>query len=581
MKLNINTKLVIFCTLIVAIPGIILGMVGYNAAEKAVNGGLGERLKDQSNQIAHDAKVIYNISQNKIKSQLSLAHEVFYGYGLPSLDSDGNLFLDDDKKEELIQQKVNADLVVAHTIFHSKGNAILDKGEMLTFEAVNQISKEKTIVSIPAMKLGGKKLALNYDLVDQIKTDSGVETATIFQLIPEGLLRISTNVMSLDGTRAVGTYIPKESPVYQATIKKETYKGTAFVVNAWYRTAYEPILDDKGNMIGVLYVGAKQSKHILNNNFEIVDKVKSLVGGTATVFQLKKFEGQKENDATTKDWTAEKAMYRISTNVMKTDGERAVGTILSKPVYEKIMQGESYYGRAFVVNAWYQTAYEPIKDSKTNEIVGVLYVGVKESDFQEEMLSNLATQVIGETGYVFIYNQKGDYVLSKKRERDGQNTLSQGTVEEKKVVQDFINKALALKAEEATVTSYQWKNTGESSSRNKLAGLSYMKEWDWIIGASSYTDENFGGTGGLKQVKNIIFLVALVSLILAIILGFLFANRISSPIRKLTKAGNKIAEGDIETELPDIKSGDEIEDLGITMNLLVGALKYLKKEAKK
>ena len=63
-------------------------------------------------------------------------------------------------------------------------------------------------------------------------------------------------------------------------------------------------------------------------------------------------------------------MLRVCTNVMKTDGKRAVGTFIPatnpngqpNPVVQTVLKGQTFKGKAFVVDRWYLTAYEPIKD---------------------------------------------------------------------------------------------------------------------------------------------------------------------------------------------------------------------------
>jgi two-component system NtrC family sensor kinase len=72
---------------------------------------------------------------------------------------------------------------------------------------------------------------------------------------------------------------------------------------------------------------------------------------------------------------------RVSTNVKNLDGSRAIGTRVSEIVYDQvIIKGVPYIGRAYVVNNWYITAYEPIKDI-TNKVVGILYVGILEQKY--------------------------------------------------------------------------------------------------------------------------------------------------------------------------------------------------------
>jgi hypothetical protein len=71
-------------------------------------------------------------------------------------------------------------------------------------------------------------------------------------------------VVNVTGTRAIGTYIPAlgadraPNPVIAAVLSGQTYHGTAFVVDSWYVTAYQPLTDDAGQVIGMLYVGVKQ-----------------------------------------------------------------------------------------------------------------------------------------------------------------------------------------------------------------------------------------------------------------------------------------------------------------------------------
>lgn len=112
----------------------------------------------------------------------------------------------------------------------------------------------------------------------------------------------------------------------------------------------------QGKIIGSVVVG-----HLINRDFTIVDDTKNAVKvETATIFM---------ND------------LRISTNVKKKDGSRAIGTRVSIPVYNAVLtEGKTFFGRAFVVNGWYITAYEPIYDIN-RKVIGILYVGTPEAPF--------------------------------------------------------------------------------------------------------------------------------------------------------------------------------------------------------
>ena len=126
-----------------------------------------------------------------------------------------------------------------------------------------------------------------------------------------------------------------------------------------------PIFDDNGNLIGVVYGG-----RLLNRNFDIVDKIKDIV------YKDEKFRNKEIGTATIflKD-------LRITTNVRDINGERAIGTRVSEEVYNQVLvNGRPWVGRAFVVNDWFITAYEPIRDIN-NQIVGILYVGMLEAPY--------------------------------------------------------------------------------------------------------------------------------------------------------------------------------------------------------
>ena len=171
---------------------------------------------------------------------------------------------------DLLQQRINTDLNVARDVLTRSGAVKLMK-EKVTWTVINQYTKEAGDVQLPKMSVGGKWLGQNKDItvptpiVDDVKRLVG-GTCTIFQRMNAAgdMLRIATNVEEIDSSRAVGTYIPainpdgEPNPVISAIMKGEAYRGRAYVVNDWYLTAYEPILDEGGNIIGVLYYGVKQ-----------------------------------------------------------------------------------------------------------------------------------------------------------------------------------------------------------------------------------------------------------------------------------------------------------------------------------
>jgi len=101
-------------------------------------------------------------------------------------------------------------------------------------------------------------------------------------------------------------------------------------------------------------------EHVVNGNYEVVDKLTSIAGGTATLFM---------------------GDTRVSTNVKKDDGSRAVGTPLVGIAKDVVInRGQPYRGEADILGVSYFTAYDPVVDS-AGRTVAVLYVGVKKEEF--------------------------------------------------------------------------------------------------------------------------------------------------------------------------------------------------------
>jgi len=139
---------------------------------------------------------------------------------------------------------------------HSKGKFAFNEKETVEVSAENQITGSVENITIPIMYLNSEKLLNNIELVDHMKSSS-VQASTIFQRIPQGFLRISTNILNNQGQRAVGTFIPNSSDVAEKIIRGEKYFGRAFVVNDWYLAGYTPIYID-GKVEGMLFVGSRE-----------------------------------------------------------------------------------------------------------------------------------------------------------------------------------------------------------------------------------------------------------------------------------------------------------------------------------
>ncbi len=153
-----------------------------------------------------------------------------------------------------VRNKLDVDLFLFEQELKSRGSIFLDDYKMRKEVMVNQRTKETITQEIPQLQVGVTYINGYFDIVDKIEEFTS-SSATVFQLVEDKLLRISTTVKTDGGDRAVGTYIDSESPVYQTIMKGETYRGKAYVVNDWYLTAYSPIYNMDDEIVGAIYVG--------------------------------------------------------------------------------------------------------------------------------------------------------------------------------------------------------------------------------------------------------------------------------------------------------------------------------------
>ena len=181
-----------------------------------------------------------------------------------------------EREHALKLEKVKTDLKIANNLFYSQKLKTCGRKRNLTI--TNQITKQKHETLLNEWSLGNKVIPEDNSFVDKTHKLFG-GTTTIFQRSDSGYVRISTNVLKSDGTRAIGTYIPNSSEVVQTVNKNKTYFGRAFVVNDWYITAYEPIVRND-SVIGMLYVGDKEKD--LNELHRILNGLK--IGKSGFVF---------------------------------------------------------------------------------------------------------------------------------------------------------------------------------------------------------------------------------------------------------------------------------------------------------
>lgn len=109
-------------------------------------------------------------------------------------------------------------------------------------------------ISVPLLKGGDSDLHENNAIVDDFLTRTGA-IATLFVRNGDDFVRVATSLRKENGDRAIGTKLDKASPAFAPALKGETYRGLALLFGKRYITQYQPVKDNNGNTIAILFVG--------------------------------------------------------------------------------------------------------------------------------------------------------------------------------------------------------------------------------------------------------------------------------------------------------------------------------------
>lgn len=306
---------------------LLVGMLSLLAGVRIINSSL---LTEASNRISLDlnaAREIYLNQQEKITLILKLT----------TLDNEFRDALAGGNNRHLLRDRLNE--VASYTD--------LDFAGIVTSEGL-------TVCGI-----GDDPEAMPSD----INTNPLVKKALADKTTAAGTVILTSSYLQYESPELAGRARIDILPTLRADPEEKTVETSALAI-----ACAVPVF--KGNiLIGAIYGGV-----LLNRSTFLVDKIKN------TLFRNETFKGKSIGTA-----TIFFGDLRISTNVLGEDGQRAIGTRVSREVRKKVLdQGEIWTDRAFVVNDWYLTAYEPILDIY-GERVGMLYVGVLEEKYRVMM----------------------------------------------------------------------------------------------------------------------------------------------------------------------------------------------------
>lgn len=170
-----------------------------------------------------------------------------------------NIFAMCSLQEEMVQKELGKRMALARMLLLGDASRIhRDPERPVKLPLRDTEGKETRGLEVPSWKAEGVRLNLDQDFIDRVGELTG-GICTVFYLLPSGeLLRIATNLRDKEGVRAVGTFIPADNFVSLMIGQGKPFKGRTLVLDEWYITVYEPVLDEKGEVLGALSVGVRE-----------------------------------------------------------------------------------------------------------------------------------------------------------------------------------------------------------------------------------------------------------------------------------------------------------------------------------
>jgi methyl-accepting chemotaxis protein len=300
-----------------------------------------------------------------------------------------------------------------------------------------------------------------------------------------------------------------------ALVLEEVKIGMASIKNEATKTGI-PNIDGTIEFEGRTIPNLKLGKSEVTNNFTVVDKVKEIAGGTATIFVNNNGE-----------------FLRISTNVINSSGERAIGTILDQngKAIQKIKGKESYYGLVNILGKPYLTGYEPIFDNEYN-VIGIWYTGYPLTTL-EDIGKSVNKAKLFEKGFLALVDEKDKILYNSELYHTDE-------------LESIIN--------------------NENFSEEWISNQKIFEKWNYKIIAAvpdSEINSYASSIAGEAAIFGFIFFTILTSIITLIVFKIIL-----QPVKQIKLAAEEFTNGNSKVRV-NVKSNDEIGNLGSSINQMI------------
>jgi methyl-accepting chemotaxis protein len=304
----------------------------------------------------------------------------------------------------------------------------------------------------------------------------------------------------------------------------------------------------------------------------VVDDIRDMVGGTITIFQRMNAAGE---------------LLRVATNVPNKAGNRAIGTYIPavgadgkpNPVAAAIKAGKPYRGVAQVVDTWYVTAYDPLKDA-TGAVVGAIYYGVPQAQAIDSLIKTLAGTKVGTNGYISVFStapaDRGRVIASGNPPIVGKNLLTATDGDGKKYVDELTTKAPNLKG--VLKTRYKLGGSSGAAPAANEVDVTYYAAYRWAIVVQAYNPDYAYVANTLQSGRRTMLVTFVIAAIVLALAGgavaAVFARRLANRLGRMTAALSRVAERDLTVEVrPD--GTDELGTMSTALQTAIGGLREL------
>lgn len=277
------------------------------------------------------------------------------------------------------QNKVQSDLNAAHEIYRHEVNHLHDiarftaqvppvADSLATLDGkglaavLNPLLRSENLDLLTAVDASGKVVFRAHN--PQVHGDDLSQDVLVMRALT-GESIAGTTVLTKKRLALEGEALAARAVIQTVPTEHARSSGQSVEEAGMFMIAAAPVRDSSGSVIGALSCGT-----LLNNNNGLVDRITQVIS-----------QGVRSEEDATETATVFLNDLRIATNVIGPDGKRSIGTRLSAEVYNRVvLMKEKWADRAFVVNDWYISAYEPIV-SIEGAPVGALYVGILEKPY--------------------------------------------------------------------------------------------------------------------------------------------------------------------------------------------------------